>query len=185
MATGTKEIILNAALKIVDKEGFWNITFERICETYKLEKKSIEKHFPNKNEIIYNLSKRELERVLSALDKKDGEASYQDLIAIMNSFVNWGRTYPNRFGMIFRPYIEWSEEYLASTVKMRKEFIDNVCEYIKRPVKGVNPETIAYILWSLCTGAILLEIMSHFKDGDKKITSTEELIFAQISLLYN
>lgn len=185
MASGTKEIIINAAFKIIDEEGFWNVSFERICDKYKLEPKSIEKYFSDKNEIIYHVSKLELGQIMSSLETKEGEASFQDLVSTMNSFINWGRNYPNRFGMIFRPYVEWSDEYLDYSVKMRKEFIAKACEYIKRPVKGLKPEIIAYMLWSLCTGAILLEIMAHFQEDGKNITTTEELIFAQISLLYN
>lgn len=184
MAIGTEEIIINGAFRLLDRGGYEMVDLVKIREEYGLSEESINKYFTNNNELIARLATIELDKLFDKFQIVNDINSFSSLIEFMNNFLDWARSKPYRYFMVFRKWPNITENLAKLSIKSRETFISIFCKYFSRPVKGIKAEKFAFIFWSLCTGGISLELMGHLNDeNDDPKTTPEEMINIIIDLL--
>ena len=79
----TKERILEAAKRVMIKEGFEHLKIDDLAKYIGISKKTLYNHFPNKYSIIQSTVERDIKRISNNLDKisSDKTKSFIDRLA--------------------------------------------------------------------------------------------------------
>jgi AcrR family transcriptional regulator len=183
MAGGTEELIINGAFRILDDKGHHFVDISTIEKTYNLAPGTANNYFPDNCGLLLRLASIEIESLIKAVPTVEATPTYNNIISMMNFFIDWAKKYPYRFALIFRKWEHSLPEFEEMSAKAKDYIIKTYTAYAPRPIKGQTPEKIALLLWSTCIGAATLDNMNLLEGGDKPITNPEDLMLTVLSFM--
>lgn len=179
-----KKRILDESLIILRDEGFENLSMYKLGKRTDMTAANIYNYYKNKDQLIIAIHKKTFEMLYDALVRaiENEEDSIAKLKKIISSFIDFGKSYPNYYDLMFNrrvpqvsDYIGTSEEELSreeytTSVRNLNLVLDVGKEIISsRPeLKGMDTELIFikifgefHGLLSLYNSGILKEIVKN------------------------
>lgn len=151
--------ILDAALKIISKEGFAALSMRKLAEEIEYSAASIYLHFENREQIAQELSEIGFRELLQALSQaSEGKQGADALHALGAAYVKFGLRHAEMYRLIFM----------------------GDSDYMKAAYGESNPDTAAAQAF-----AVLLDVARQLTEGTTKLapqalTATAELIWSTL-----
>jgi AcrR family transcriptional regulator len=147
-----KKEILNTALEIIHKKGFYKLTIRNIADKIGISEAAIYRHFKNKEDLINNLANLVFTRDYSHYDVQPGDDFFQLLKEIMYQSMEKLKQNPHITaiafqGEIFREYPNVKEKFNQHRKQKEKLIISIVKAGQEKGCfnEDINPESFALL----------------------------------------
>lgn len=185
-----KEVILNAAEKVMTELGLYGLSIEAIAEETQLAKGTIYLYFKSKEEILSSLTIKARNRLFIEFEliEKQNCNSYEQLIAIIRMNYDFYKQFPLYYDLVSlyeanHKATETGEMYQSS------QNITNLVQRITNKAKSegflnaaINPLYLAMSLWGMTVGMLqLLKVRGPLMEENLAIKE-EELIETYIAI---
>lgn len=169
-----RELILNAAQRIIKEEGFESLSIRKIAAMIEYSPAIIYHYFKDKDDIINNLMKINYENIVDALSSADiSDESPEDKISHqLKKYIEWALNAPDEYKIIL---LSSSEEILQHTSTLfegassKRQALAMLAKDLKEICKGMDDREIeltAQIIWTSTFGLIIRLIVE--KDTPEK-----------------
>jgi AcrR family transcriptional regulator len=176
MASGTREALLDAAVRLLDAGGVEAVTLREVGRQAGVSHNAPYKHFASKEALLAAVAARELER-------RAGRPA-DSLRAALHDYARWAQETPARFRLIFGPWtVDSPELHLAATAAQAR-LVDTVLAAQEADLLPAgDPVRLASLLRSLAHGAADLAAAGHLSRTGKGHASPEDLVDDLLSYL--
>src|SRR5215475_3509157 len=102
MASDTRSALVTAAAELLDQGGPAAVTLREVGKRAGVSHNAPYKHFANKEDLLAAIASRELSRQseqMNAIDLR--KKPLETLRRLMHAYIEWARTYPERFKLTF------------------------------------------------------------------------------------
>jgi AcrR family transcriptional regulator len=115
-----KKVILDEALKLLNKEGFENLSMYKLGKRTNMTAANLYNYYRNKNQLIIAIHKKTFELlynmfVESAANEKD---PVQKIKKIMTTFVSFGKNFPNYYDVMFNRRVPQLSDFTGTSEEM-------------------------------------------------------------------
>lgn len=141
--------ILDAARAMVVSEGHERFSLRTVAREAGIAPATVYGHFASKDDLLAALAERAAERLRRRLEKA------YDLRPIAKAYVRFARTEPEDFLLLFSR--RTSERRSLDEVDGRSPY-DIVRDAAARELPGADPDHVAYAIWCLVHGAVMLRL---------------------------
>jgi AcrR family transcriptional regulator len=102
----TSELISNAALKLLEREGAQAVSMRRIAEAVGVTPMAIYHHFHNKEALLNSVTDREFAKFAEAVaapgvGRQTGASAQARLLRVMESYIDYAFEHPRIFDYVF------------------------------------------------------------------------------------
>ena len=179
MATQTRDALVSAAAKLLDKGGPAAVTLRAVGAAAGVSHNAPYKHFANKEELLAAVASRELDRQtksLAELGKKRSKPS--ELLRLkMRGYVRWAIAHPERFRLTYGRWDKGTDELVATAAAATTNLIALiVAAQAARELPAGDPERTAALLLSLAHGAADRALGGHLSVTGKGHADPEDLV---------
>jgi AcrR family transcriptional regulator len=174
-----KNLILEAAKNLFSRNGFSNVTLEKIANEIEFSKGTIYSHFESKEEIYALILLEHLNILLNFLKQavKTEKTTWEKIKSCLNAYLKFYRENQEHFKLLF--FIEMVSNHYRIPKKLLKEIqmqkIACLIELQKVIKMGINSKEInndypikqvALMLWGMINGLIHLVESHQIKRSD-------------------
>lgn len=166
-----KNSILEAARKVVAKEGFQGLSVRKITKAINYSPGIVYHYFKNKDEIVEALVSEGYKRILASIasvqrTENEPEAEIREAFT---KYIKAALTAPEEYKVFLlndNPSILKKTSLLAKGTVEKSRTLQSLCEAIQRGVKlgqfaPCDPELTAQILWTATFGLIIKVIIEQ------------------------
>jgi AcrR family transcriptional regulator len=178
MATQTRDLLVAAAVKLLDAGGPAAVTLRAVGEAAGVSHNAPYKHFTNKEDLLAAVASRELAQQARNIDngKKLGGPA-ERLHKMMRSYVRWAVAYPERFKLTFGRWTEGTAELAEAASAATSGLVALVAEaQAAGELPAGDPERLAALLLSLAHGAADRAIGGHLSAKGKGHADPQDLV---------
>jgi AcrR family transcriptional regulator len=178
MATQTRDLLVAAAVKLLDAGGPAAVTLRAVGEAAGVSHNAPYKHFTNKEDLLAAVASRELAQQARNIDngKKLGGPA-ERLHKMMRSYVRWAVAYPERFKLTFGRWSEGTAELGEAASAATSGLVALVAEaQAAGELPAGDPERMAALLLSLAHGAADRAIGGHLSAKGKGHADPQDLV---------
>ena len=178
MATQTRDLLVAAAVKLLDAGGPAAVTLRAVGEAAGVSHNAPYKHFTNKEDLLAAVASRELAQQARNIDngKKLGGPA-ERLHKMMRSYVRWAVAYAERFKLTFGRWTEGTAELAEAASAATSGLVALVAEaQAAGELPAGDPERLAALLLSLAHGAADRAIGGHLSAKGKGHADPEDLV---------
>lgn len=185
-----KELILNAAEKVMSENGLYGLSIEAIAEETQLAKGTIYLYFKSKEEILSSLTIKARNKLFLEFEliEKQNTTSYEKLIQMIKMNYNFYKKFPLYYDLVSlyeanHKAVETEEMYKSS------QNITNLVHRVAQEAQSegflnlsINTLNLTMSLWGMTVGMLqLLKVRGTFLKENHAITE-DELIETYISI---
>lgn len=161
-----KEELLDAAVKLLDKDGIEAIGIRQVAKVVGVAHSAPANHFKNKRALLLAVNNRVVNHLVTTVQNKmaDIEASEEPIQKFSAIVLEYGLKYPNRYRLVWGSEFELDE----AMEKIYQILVDLLQD--SAVLKNVDVESQAIALWSLIHGYVSLRLDKHLDTGQDDVT---------------
>lgn len=101
MSNNTEQKIIDNAIRLIDREGYQNISLRKLAKQSDVTTGAFYKHFKDKNELFYRVSLILSQKVVEYLHVKTMDQPFDQLLKIAQGFCELFKTKPRQMDFLF------------------------------------------------------------------------------------
>ena len=101
MPNTTEQRIINNTIKMIDNEGYQNISLRKLAQQLNMTTGAFYKHFKNKNELFYRTALVLSQKIVDWLLISNEQNAFAQLLAMAQNFCELFQTNPRRMDFLF------------------------------------------------------------------------------------
>lgn len=176
---GTREALIDAATELLDQGGVERVTLREVGSRAGVSHNAPYKHFAHKQALLAQVAARELtvlgERIATVRARERRPAVA--LRKAMRMYVTWALAHPERFRLVFGPWVDEPKELTDFAMASWRMMVDFVAEVQRAGgLPAGDPERLAALIRALTQGAIDLALTGHLSPDGKGKSSPESLV---------
>jgi AcrR family transcriptional regulator len=179
MAPSTREAMIDAATRLLDRGGVQAVTLREVGRRAGVSHNAPYKHFAGKEALLAAVAARELARQRARLAATISRTRSPEAIlrAAIHQYVAWAREHPARFKLVFGSWSTDSEE-LALAADAAQTLLVGVVGDVQEAgaLPGGDPVRLASLLRALAHGAADLASAGHLQPKGKGHASADQLV---------
>jgi AcrR family transcriptional regulator len=179
MAPSTREALIDAATRLLDRGGVQAVTLREVGRRAGVSHNAPYKHFAAKEALLAAVAARELARQRATLAATISRARSPEAIlrAAIHQYVAWAREHPARFKLVFGSWSTDSEELALAADAAQTLLVGIVGDAQEAgALPGGDPVRLASLLRALAHGAADLASAGHLQPKGKGHASADQLV---------
>lgn len=171
MPSGTRELLISAAIDLLDAGGPGAVTLREVGRRAGVSHNAPYKHFTSKEALLADVAARELAQLAQAA------ADRRDLREALGTYVAWALAHPARFRLVFGPWTTPFDRLDAAAASARdtlRHFVE-VAQRAGELPRG-DADRLTVLLQAVVHGAVELALDGHLAAGGKWDTAPDSLV---------
>ncbi|CAJ2230440.1 TetR/AcrR family transcriptional regulator [Companilactobacillus paralimentarius] len=151
----TKQNIINLTIKLIDDNGYTNISLRKLVLKLGLTTGSFYKHFSTKNELWLEVTRDLSQQIANTASKNIdlGMTPEQNIVALAVSFLEQYQTHPNIMDfLLFNPMSQADLNQSSESFKYLQIIDQLITEVINKNHMNKDKQTLFIQLWSFIQG---------------------------------
>lgn len=164
-ADQAKDRILEEALRVVAREGWYGLSFQMIAKKCKISTSNIVYHFESRDSLLKALLEKISINNYSIVSEsvKLEDNAYQRILNHFNKNLEWGKQFPEEAQIVIQIYLEAShnKDFSPLFIGMIQRAQDRIREHILAGIRegifkpSVDPIVLARLLHNILIGAFI------------------------------
>lgn len=164
-ADQAKDRILEEALRVVAREGWYGLSFQMIAKKCKISTSNIVYHFESRDSLLKALLEKISINNYSIVSEsvKLEDNAYQRILNHFNKNLEWGKQFPEEAQIVIQIYLEAShnKDFSPLFIGMIQRAQDRIREHILAGIRegifkpSVEPIVLARLLHNILIGAFI------------------------------
>jgi AcrR family transcriptional regulator len=168
MAQNTRDALVSAAARLLDRGGPAAVTLRAVAKAVGVSHNAPYRHFHDKQDLLAAIAARELSRPGVASGAAPDSDPAQALRRMAQAYVDWAQHHPERFKLTFGPWRSGTDELTETATAARARFVTAVvrAQDAGQLVAG-DPERVTALILALAHGAADLALGGHLSREGK------------------
>ena len=168
----TRELIAEAALKILEAEGPTAVSMRRVAEAVGITPMAIYHHFPNREALLDTITNQEFAHLLSYVERRRvGGSTEKRILSNIEAYVDYALDRPRIFDYVFaepRPNARrYPDDFRARRSPTFNPLTDLLSELMKSgEIRKDDPYELALAIWAHAHGYVALYRAGRFNLGE-------------------